>query len=506
MKEDSASAGTVDAGKKPGIKGVTTTLDFIDFGGEDYYEVDQKKTKAERRKLPENITSQQLYKDILRIAWPSLIELFLSSLVNMVDTMMVGRIVGTEALSAVGLATQPKFIFLSMIMALNTGATALVARARGANDQEKANTILRQAMVFATIISIVCAVVGTITSEYLVAFMANGGMPDDILKEATVYLQIQMIGFPTGSLAFCITATLRGTGNTKPAMVYNIIANLVNIVGNWLLIGGNLGFPEMGVAGASLATVIGQLVGTILAFTCVISGKYYLKLRITWRTLFKFDKDILSGLVTVGFPAMIEQLIMRVGVIIFTRMIAGLGPVDYSTHQVCLNIQSMSFMLGQAFATAATSLVGQSLGKRRLDMAQHYARCNQKLGALVACILAVLMIVFRKYLVMLYSTDAAVIERGATILFFVAFLQPVQSGQFITGGILRGAGDTKVVAVYMLLTVVIIRTGLCYIMVNLLHLGIVGAWIAQCADQVTRTLLFIWRYNRGNWKKIKLLN
>ena len=115
------------------------------------------------------------------------------------------------------------------------------------------------------------------------------------------------------------------------------------------------------------------------------------------------------------------------------------------------------------------------------------------------------MIIFRRFLVMLYSTDLAVIERGATILFFVAFLQPVQSGQFITGGVLRGAGDTKVVAVYMLITVVIIRTVMCYIMVNLCHLGIVGAWIAQCSDQVARTALFVWRYNQGHWKKIKLL-
>ncbi|MDD6188713.1 MAG: MATE family efflux transporter [Clostridiales bacterium] len=506
MKDGTVPAGSAGSGTKSAIKGVTTTLDFIDFGSENYYEEDQQKTKAERKKLPENITSQQLYKDILRIAWPSLIELFLSSLVNMVDTMMVGRIVGTEALSAVGLATQPKFIFMSMIMALNTGATALVSRARGANDQEKANIILRQSMVFAAIISIVCAIVGTMTSKYLVIFMANGGMSDDIIKEATLYLQIQMIGFPTGALAFSVTAALRGTGNTKPAMVYNIIANLVNILGNWLLIGGNLGFPAMGVAGASLATVIGQLVGTILALACVFSGRYYLRLRISWKNLFKFDKDILSGLVTVGLPAMIEQLIMRAGVIIFTRMIAGLGPVDYSTHQVCLNIQSMSFMLGQAFATAATSLVGQSIGKRRLDMAQHYSRCCQQLGAMLALMLGLLMVIFRKYLVMLYSTDGAVIARGATILFFVAFLQPIQSGQFITGGILRGAGDTKAVALYMLLTVVVIRTVLCYIMVNLFHLGIVGAWIAQCADQCTRTLLFIRRYNKGYWKKIKLLS
>ena len=505
MKEDKAVAEAAEQGQGK-VRGVTTTLDELPFGSENYYEEDRQKTRAERRRLPDGVANSQLYRDILRIAWPSLIELFLGSLVNMVDTMMVGRIVGTEALSAVGLAAQPKFIFLSMIMALNTGATALVSRARGANDQEKANTILRQALVFAAAISIVCAVIGTWTADPLVRFMANGGMPEDILHQGTVYLQIQMIGFPTGALAFTITAALRGTGNSKPAMVYNVIANLVNIFLNWVMIGGNLGCPAMGAAGASLATVIGQLVGTVLAFRCAFSGKYYLRLRLRLRELFRFDKEIISGLVTVGIPAMIEQLIMRVGVIIFTRMVAGLGPVQYSTHQVCLNIQSMSFMLGQAFAVSATSLVGQSIGRRRLDMAQHYSRCNLRLGILVACVLGVLMILFRGPLVGLYTTDAEVIAFGSSIIFFVAFLQPVQSVQFIIGGVLRGAGDTKAVAVYMLLTVLIIRTVLCYIMVNLLHLGVVGAWIAQASDQTARTVLFALRYNKGYWKKIKLLS
>lgn len=502
MKEDKAVAEAAEQGQGK-VRGVTTTLDDLPFGSENYYEEDRQKTRAERRRLPDGVANSQLYRDILRIAWPSLIELFLGSLVNMVDTMMVGRIVGTDALSAVGLAAQPKFIFLSMIMALNTGATALVSRARGANDQEKANTIL---LVFAAAISIVCAVIGTWTADPLVRFMANGGMPEDILHQGTVYLQIQMIGFPTGALAFTITAALRGTGNSKPAMVYNVIANLVNIFLNWVMIGGNLGCPAMGAAGASLATVIGQLVGTVLAFRCAFSGKYYLRLRLRLRELFRFDKEIISGLVTVGIPAMIEQLIMRVGVIIFTRMVAGLGPVQYSTHQVCLNIQSMSFMLGQAFAVSATSLVGQSIGRRRLDMAQHYSRCNLRLGILVACVLGVLMILFRGPLVGLYTTDQEVIAFGSSIIFFVAFLQPVQSVQFIIGGVLRGAGDTKAVAVYMLLTVLIIRTVLCYIMVNMLHLGVVGAWIAQASDQTARTVLFALRYNKGYWKKIKLLS
>lgn len=485
------------------IQGVTTTLDQLEFGPEDYYEQDRAKPKKVRNALPDGVGRSMLYKDILRIAWPSLIELFLSSLVNMVDTMMVGRIVGTEALSAVGLATQPKFIYMSMIAALNTGCTALIARARGAGHHDKANDILRQSLMFCAGIAIICAIVGVSTAVPLISFMANGGMPDSVVHQSALYLQIQMALFPVSALAFTITAALRGTGNTKPPMVYNIVANLVNIVFNWILIGGNLGAPALGVAGASIATVIGQCVGTVMAFRSVLSGKNYLKFKA--KNLFVFEKEVIRGLVTVGIPAMVEQLIMRAGVMIFTRMVAGLGTTQYSTHEICLNVQSMSFMLGQAFATSATSLVGQSLGKRRLDMAHHYGKCCQYMGFVVACILGILLCVFRRYMVMLYSLDEEVIALGAKVLFFVAFLQPFQSQQFILGGALRGAGDTKAIAVYMVITVLIILTLTCYLFVNILGLGLYGAWMAQALNQITRTALFWMRYDSGKWKKIKLL-
>jgi len=485
------------------IVGVTTTLDRLEFGPEDYYEQDLAKPKKERKAMPAGITRSMLSRDILRIAWPSLIELFLASLVNMVDTMMVGRIVGTEALSAVGLATQPKFIYMSMIAALNTGCTALIARARGAGQHDKANDILRQSLMFCAAMAVVCAVVGVSTALPLIRFMANGGMPDNILRDSAIYLQIQMALFPVSALAFTITAALRGTGNSKPPMVYNIVANLVNILFNWILIGGNLGAPALGVAGASIATVIGQCVGTVMAFRCVLSGKYYLKFKL--KNLLVFEKDVLKGLVTVGIPAMVEQLIMRAGVMIFTRMVAGLGTIQYSTHEICLNIQSMSFMLGQAFATSATSLVGQSLGRCRLDMAYQYGKSCQRLGLIVACILGVLLCVFRRYLVMLYSTEEEVIALGSSILFFIAFLQPFQSQQFILGGALRGAGDTKAVAVYMVITVLIILTLTCYLFVNILGMGLYGAWIAQALNQCARTGLFTLRYDSGKWKKIRLL-
>ena len=477
------------------------TLDKLEWGTEDTLDAEYSKSRKERRNLPDTITSRELYRDIMQIAWPSLCELFLTSLVNMVDTMMVGGL-GADAISAVSIATQPKFLFLNLIMALNTGTTAMVSRARGMQDQERANKILRQSMVLCTVIGFLSAFAGYLLSEPLIVFMANSGLDENVIRQGTVYLRIQFLFFPINAWTSVITAALKGTGQAKPSMVYNTVANLVNICFNWLLINGHWGFPRMEVAGASLATGIGQTVGFAIALGCAFSGRFYCTLRL--KNLLRFDRDIIGGIVKVGIPSMVEQLIMRFGVIWYTRTVAALGSVEYATHNICMNIQSMSFMIGQGFAVSSTSLVGQSLGKRRPDMAEHYSRRCRNLGFFVAIGIGVLFFIFRRFLVGLYNRDAQILEIGSYLMLYVAVLQPFQANQFILGGSLRGAGDTRFTAMVMLVTIVGIRTAMAYLLVTRLDMGLTGAWIALCADQVARSFIIMARYNRGKWKKIRL--
>ena len=151
------------------------TLDKLPPGTDETLEAEFRKSRKERRTLPDTIENRELYRDIIQIAWPSLCELFLTSLVSMVDNMMVGNL-GDWAISAVGLATQPRFIFMNLIMALNTGTTAMISRARGRQDREKADRILRQCMVLVTFIGVISAVVGYALSEPMVRFMANEGL------------------------------------------------------------------------------------------------------------------------------------------------------------------------------------------------------------------------------------------------------------------------------------------------------------------------------------------
>lgn len=478
------------------------TLDRLPAGTGDLEEGGIKVTN----KIPEGVKNSELYRDVIKIAWPSFVELILTQLASMVDLMMVGAIGGTEhpelgtmALSAVGLTNQPKFLLMTALIAMNTGVTAMVARYRGIGKKEEANLTVRQGLLFTFLSTILLSVIGFIFARPLVIFM--GSTEEQVTVWATIYLRIQLAGFLTMALTSTVTASLRGVGDSRSSMIYNMVANIVNVILNYLLIFGHFGFPEMGVAGASLATVLGQLVAFCMAMRIILKGNGFLKLE--FRKGFRPHRQTLLDLINIGIPSMVEQLLMRVGMVIFSVTVASLGTVAFATHQVCMNIQALSFMTGQAFAVSATSLVGQSLGKHRTDMAQCYASRTQRLAMGVGFFLTALFVTCGGKIVGLYNSNPDVILMGGTIMLFVAFTQPIQASQFVLAGALRGAGDTRSTAVIITITTMILRPTLALLLVWA-GLGIYGAWIALAADQLLRSLLIFLRYRGGKWKLIKL--
>ena len=460
-------------------------------------------------KLPDGVRANELYKDIIKIAWPSFVELILTQIASMVDQMMVGSIggaentmLGAQALSAVGLTMQPKFLLMTAFIAMNTGVTALVARYKGVNDKENANLVVRQGIMFTFLATVILSILGIVFARPMVIFM--GAKEEQVTIWATQYLQIQMAGFVPLALTSTITAALRGVGDSKSSMYYNLIANVVNVFFNWCLIYGNLGMPKMDVAGASLATIIGQFVAFGIAMWLIFRGNGFLKMEV--RKGFRPNKLMLGNLFQIGIPAAIEQLVMRTGMIIFAITVASLGTVAFATHNICMNIQALSFMTGQAFAVSATTLMGQSLGRKRYDMAQAYCSRTQRIGMGVAILLTIIFALFGRNIVALYNAQPDIVRMGGYIMLFVAAVQPLQASQFIVAGGLRGAGDTKATAKITFYTVLLVRPITAIVLVKFTGLGLFGAWIALAADQVLRSTLVLLRYHTGQWKLIKIKN
>ena len=484
-------------------KVVKTTIDTLEFG-----EIDvEKEGKYKKYKLPDGVDKGMMRSDILTIALPSLVELVLTSLTSMADQIMVGRLpgqLGVQALSAVGLCMNPKFILMTALMAINTGTTAVVARYRGMGNQEKANQTFKQSLIFNIFLSAIMMVIGVVFARKLIGLIAGNGISETTVEYAVTYFRIQMYGFIPLMMTNTVTSTLRAIGDSKMPMVYNTIANVVNLFFNYGLIYGKLGMPEMDVAGASLATVIGQCVAFVIAMYIMFSKKRYVYLDFKEKT--GYNKTIMSNVLGIGLPSMLEQLCLRIGIIIYSRIVASLGDIAYATHMVCMNIQSLTFMSGMAFQNSATTLMGQSLGRRRLDMADNYTRMTRNISFWISCVIGVILALFGGQIVNIYNSTPEIVEMGGKLLAIVAITQPFQSSQFVTTGALRGAGDTKYPAVVIFICTLIVRSVLGYIFVIQLNMGLIGAWFAIVVDQLLKTAMIFARYNTGKWRFFKLHN
>lgn len=442
--------------------------------------------------------------DVINIAWPVLVELLLGSLFGMIDMMMLGRIsdkpLAAASIAVVGLTNQPLFIGISLVQALNVGGTAMVARYFGSGQKDRIENTLKHVMLLCLfMLAIPLAILGIIYTDNILIFM---GAEADALEAGRAYFKIVMVGFIFQSLTMSMSAALRGIGETKTPMKINLRANALNVVGNALLIYGLFGFPKLGVTGAGISTAISNLIASVFLFRYVLKGKSVVKF--SFKNRFKFDKDIIHNLIKIGLPASLEQLVLRTGVMLFVKIVAGLGTVIYASHQIALNILSLSYQPSQAFGIAASSLVGRSLGASELSKAEDYAKETRKIGSMISTLMAGIFFFFGPQLVALYSNDPAIIENSSIALKIIALVQPFQSSQFILAGGLRGAGDTFWPLVGTFSGVLIFRVGLAYVLVNTFNLGLAGAWMAVFVDQLVRWLFVYARFRTGKWKYTKL--
>ena len=453
-------------------------------------------------------TNREAYGNFFNLALPSVLESVLSTLMGSIDTAMVGTI-GAEAIAAVGLVGQPRMLMLCIFMALNVGITAIVARRRGEERQAAANATMRTGLVICLVLSLAMTIVAQLVAEPLMYF---AGAQADTIRDATDYFRITMAVLPCQVLSMAICAAQRGVGNTRLTMVVNVASNLLNVCFNYLLINGIWIFPRLEVRGAAIATAMGMVLGFVLAVISLFSpkaqGSY---LHITRHDSWKPDNESVGAIAKVGGSAIIEQLAMRFGFFSYAKIVAGLGTYVFAAHQVCMQFLNISFGFADGLAVGATSLVGQSLGRKEPKIAHMYGKMAQRCSMLIGLLIGILVILLREPLVCLFTTEPDVIRLSAVVMIIVGCFQPFQTQAVVTSGALRGAGDTKYVARVMLITTSIMRPVLALIIVQIISgvLGLqewalIGAWLASLADMFTRLILMGRRFNSGKWHTIKV--
>ena len=442
--------------------------------------------------------------EIIKLTIPVFFELLISSLFGMVDMMMVGNSgapsVTTPSIAATGVTNQVILIGIAMAQAMSVGGTAMISRYYGAKEKNKIPNVIKHLIILIVIILIIpFVIVNLLFSRQIMGFI---GAEVGTINIGLNYFKIIIIGFIFQSLNLSIFASIRGVGDTRTPMKINIGVNLLNVVGNYILIFGKFGLPALGVTGAGISTSLSHVVAFIILVIILLNKNHVVKLNLS--QTFRFNKKIINNLLKVGGPAALEQVGFRLGVVFFIKIVSSLGTVAYATHQIVSNILSLSFAPGQAFGIAAATLVGRSLGQGSTNEANIFIKKGNRLAIGSSILFALLFFFSGSNIVSLYTDDMSVIALSARVMRIVAVIQPFQASAFSVSGGLRGAGDTVSTLIVTMVGVVVIRLSLAYVLINMMGMGITGAWIAMLCDQIIRWAGIEFRYRTGKWKNIEL--
>ena len=455
--------------------------------------------KRMQPKFNQDMQSKKMWQEILSITWPAFLELVLSTMFAMVDMIMVGR-VSYAGLAAIGLTRQPFMLLNAIFAAVNVGTTTLVAWNIGAGNREKASAVARQVLLINFGLGIALSAVGIGFARPVVKFMGGN---KDTMELGVVYFRYEAAGLMFLAVNSAITAALRGAGETKLPMMYNIGANLFDVFANWVMIYGKLGFPAMGVAGAALSTTISRSLSCAVALYVLFSRRSISKISIPLWGNYKPDFTIIRKVFSIGLPAAMEQFILQSGLMMFARTVSGLGTAEFAAHQIGLNINGLIFAPSMAFGVAATTLVGQSLGSNDEAKAEHYANKIHHMALAVACFVGTMFLLFSHPMARIYTDDRNVAHMAGTVLKIIALAQLGMPTTQSLAGALRGAGDTIYPLYASLFGIWIFRVFVAHVFVNVFGWGLIGAWVAFVLDQYTRASIVFFRYRSGKWKHMK---
>lgn len=452
--------------------------------------------------------SRNPWMTILILAWPIFLEQVLTSLVQAVDTAMVGSL-GAIATTSVSISQSPNMLVNGVVMALGVGFTSMIARSVGAGDKERAKVLIRQAILMVFVFSVPLSCMFFVLARQIPMWM--GGEPE-ILDSAELYNQIIAVSMCFRCLTMVLTAIYRGYGDSKTPMKINVMVNLANVVGNFLMI-----FPtrEMtlfghsftmfgmgwGVAGAAASTSLSTIVGAmILLIMCFVRKS---DMQISVKDSFAPDGKELRVAFRLSIPAMIQRAVMSGSHILVTSTVATLGTAAVAAQSLSATAESLSFMPGFAFSTAVTTLYGQSLGAKRPDMAHDFLLKTIKMGTVVMIFMTCVLFFGSAQIMEIFTPDPLVIEYGSIWLKILAVIQVPQTIAFCVSGALQGAGDTKTplyVTFASMWGVRILGIMLC---IHVFHMGLYSICVCMCTDNVVRCLLFLIFYYKKKGSLIK---
>ena len=416
--------------------------------------------------------------EISKIAIPAVLESVVSVIVTTVDTKMLS-VLGKQAVSAVSFTSQPKLIVFALFFALGTTTAIYVAQALGRKDRDGANAVFHLILKVTIALSLVLGILCWLFADPI---MHVCNLQADTVGMSITFFRIVMLFMVFQNVSVILNAALRGVGQTRVPLVAGIALAGVDVVVNYLLIEGHMGFPRLEVAGDAIATVA----GTVGA--CLVSGTYLLFKSdfLTLKGLFSFegqDRQLLAEVSSKASKVVSENLLTRVGFLLSSIIVSTLSSAETAVYSVAMILLNYSFAFGDGLQSAAVTLVGRNMGAGDTESLRGYARLIQAMGVIVAGILSVVYVAGSSWFFGQYFPDSASIELGVKFSYMAAILTFLQIPRIVDVGIMRGGGDVRTPMILASVSVFLVNPGVSYLLVAIMSLGIWGVWGGSLVSQ-----------------------
>ena len=424
----------------------------------------------------------------LNYALPMLLGNVFQQLYNVVDSIIIGRVLGKEALAAVGASFPLIFALISFVVGIAMGATIIIAQYFGAKRMDMVRKTVDTLYVFMFFASIVLMIIGISTSKYIFRLIS---LPEEVIPLAVDYFTIYSLGFLFFFGFQGTSAILRGLGDSRTPVYFLVASTLLNIGLDLLFV---LGFG-WGVKGVAAATIIAQA-GSFITIVIYLN-KYnsfldfdFLKMRL--------DREIFRKSLKIGLPSGIQNTFVAVGFLALYRIVNMFGTPTIAAYSIAMRIDSFAVLPAMNFSAAITTFTGQNIGANKMMRLSRGLKSTLKMMTVVSLSIATLAVVFAVPIISLFTTDQEVISIGKDYLYIVSPFYVVFAAMFIFMGLFRGAGDTITSMVVTIITLWIIRIPASYLLSTMM--GAVGIWWGiPVAWVIGLTVSFIY-YKTGRWR------
>ena len=427
----------------------------------------------------DKVYRKNILKTIIKLSVPTVIEELLSTLLQYVDTAMVGQL-GEDAAASVSVTTTVSWLINSIPSAISVAVLAMIAKAIGSGDGEKIRNISRHTALTVPVIGAFLGAVSVGLSPFIPTWM---GAEISIRKQASLYFFIISLSMLFRCSGIIFGAALRAATDTKTPLYINFLANTLNAVLNYLLIYK----AGLGVTGAAIATAISYTVSGILMFAAYRKNKllYYKMGR------FKIDKNILREGGKIGLPVLGTSTASCLGYVVFASLVTGMGNTVFAAHSIAVTAETIFYISGYGLRTATSTMVGISLGERDNRKFETVCRLSAAITVGMMIVSGIILYLTAEHLMRLFISSEEAALLGAEMLRIVALSEPFYGLMIVTEGIFYGLGKTRYAFVVETLSMWGIRILFTYICVRIWSCGLREVWFCMIADNIFKALMFI---------------